>query len=99
MLIVTRSGSAARLLSLPWICFLGKISFGLYVFHLLTNHCSALLFGKIGFIPTSDLINYLLRMSVALAMCIALATASYFLFERPFLRLKLQISVIRSRPI
>ena len=48
---------------------------------------------------TSEVWNYGLRLTLSLAITIAISTLSYFLFERFFLRVKLRFSAIESRPI
>ncbi|MCU1291495.1 MAG: hypothetical protein JWP08_345 [Bryobacterales bacterium] len=77
--------------------YLGKISYGLYVFHLVgiaigTKVTQTL----IGNPPASA--TWWLTAVVSLAVTIALGTLSYQFFERSFLRLKRNFEAIRSRP-
>ncbi|MER9697674.1 acyltransferase [Mesorhizobium sp. M0146] len=65
------------------IAYLGRISFGLYVFHLWA-FTTAMTMTRMTPIHES----YATRCIAGLAFCIAAATASYHLFERPLLRLK-----------
>ncbi len=71
------AGAAARVLSLTPLVWVGKISYGLYLFHF-------------------PLMKYMIEQHwtvrdktlVGISVAFALATASYYLVERPFLRLK-----------
>jgi len=73
-----------------WMVYLGKISYGLYVYHLLMIHLTSGLWrdGQYGW----------LRMVVALAATIAVSAISFELLEKPFLRLKHRFEKIQSRP-
>ncbi len=73
-----------------WMVFLGKISYGLYVFH---RPVIYLLAAEAGFIPA------ILRKLLALALTVLLAWLSYRFFETPFLRLKERFEIVRSRPV
>jgi peptidoglycan/LPS O-acetylase OafA/YrhL len=87
---------AGLVLSRPWLVFLGKISFGLYVFHFYAMWLTALMLKHI---PSLYPFNYLSNIAVSLVFSFCLSTASYFLFERFFLRLKMRFSAIENRPI
>ena len=88
--------------SLPKFCdlfkYLGKISYGLYVYHLwwislifffykhfISRACGAPLFW--------------VQCFVAMPLSIVVAHFSYKWFESPFLRLKERFEVVRSRPV
>ena len=68
------------------LIYLGRISYGLYVYHLLL--IKLLLLTRWGF---------WVRQPLALASTIACAAASYSLLEKPFLQLKQRFTIIRSR--
>jgi peptidoglycan/LPS O-acetylase OafA/YrhL len=72
-----RSSVVARALSVGPIVFLGRISYGLYLWHLPILAA----FGVIG-------AGLTLLAVPAVAVSILAATASYYLVERPFLRRK-----------
>lgn len=70
------------------LAYLGRISYGLYVFHLL----AIVLVRNLELAASA-------RVLLSLACTIGLATLSYQFLERPFLRLKERYSVIHSRPV
>lgn len=72
------------------IIYLGKISYGLYVFHDLSLRVSFRLAPRIHF-------NGVMSMVLALLLCILLARLSYTLIEMPFLRLKQRFTLIHTR--
>ena len=68
-----------------WLIYLGKISYGLYVFHLLGTFLALHIgLSKGRFLP-------------ALLITIALAAISYQWLEKPFLRMKSRFEVVRTR--
>jgi peptidoglycan/LPS O-acetylase OafA/YrhL len=82
-------------LSMPrFLVYLGKISYGLYVYHPLGN----LLSGEVMRVHSSFL-QLALRPIAALATTVLLAAASYAFLEKPFLRLKQRFAHIDSRPV
>jgi peptidoglycan/LPS O-acetylase OafA/YrhL len=73
-----------------WLTYLGKISYGLYVWHTL---CVFLVF-KVAWL------NHAFRgQGVSLALTVAVAAMSYSFLEKPFLRLKQRFTHIDSRPV
>jgi peptidoglycan/LPS O-acetylase OafA/YrhL len=74
------------------LVFLGKISYGLYVFHLLSIQVWARICGR-------TLPEFLMARPLALATTIVLAMISYRFLERPFLNLKKSYERIHSRPV
>jgi peptidoglycan/LPS O-acetylase OafA/YrhL len=75
-----------------WIIYLGRISYGLYVFHGLANHIYPRLMGS--------RLNHVLfgNMLITLPVTIACAALSYSFIERPFLQLKQRFELIATRP-
>ena len=88
VLLVAVLQTKVRLLDLPpfsWIVYLGRTSYGLYVFHLFgLAFMSKLLFVPLLGIP----LNFEGRMIAAFVLTVILAAASYTWLEQPFLRLK-----------
>jgi peptidoglycan/LPS O-acetylase OafA/YrhL len=81
--------------SAAWLCHLGKISYGLYVYHnfvlVMLHH--AFRHGLACIIRENPFRDFALGMSLT----ILIAHLSYTYFEKPFLRLKERFEVIRSR--
>jgi peptidoglycan/LPS O-acetylase OafA/YrhL len=92
LLVAVLQTDAARLLSLrpfSWLVYLGRISYGLYVFHLL----ALALVAKLAFVPGLGIpFNFELRFIFSLLLTIGLAAASYQWLELPFLKLKRRFS-------
>jgi peptidoglycan/LPS O-acetylase OafA/YrhL len=83
----------------PFI-YLGKISYGLYVYHVLCLGGSRLLVGRFEACGRlGPLTAELVAMALALPATIAMAMLSYRYLESPFLRFKKRFTVIRSRPV
>lgn len=77
-----------------WAAALGKISYGLYVYHLLAIEFAQACFRSLHgffFLAASGILSLLLT--------IAAATLSYSFLEAPFLRLKRRFEIVHSRPI
>ena len=76
------------------LIYLGKISYGLYVYHALGNVLSNML------IPVhTAFIQLALRPLAAFAITLGLASVSYAVLESPFLKLKKRFSHVHSRPV
>lgn len=86
--------SAARLPA--WAVYLGRISYGLYVFHVLAIHFVFLVTPRSLRLPFP---HFLLQAPIALGLCILIASASYRWLETPFLRLKRRHAIIQSHPV
>jgi peptidoglycan/LPS O-acetylase OafA/YrhL len=71
---------SSRFLALPALVFLGEISYGIYLWHTPIIH----------YMDSQNWLftNYYLAAVEALAVTVAVASASYFVIERPALRLK-----------
>lgn len=73
--------------------YLGRISYGLYVYHMLAFKIALRLR------PQRDLGNFVLRDLLAVGLTLGLAMLSYRYLESPFLRLKKHHEIVESRPI
>lgn len=76
------------------LLYLGKISYGLYVYHALGNVLS----GRLITVHTA-FVQLALRPVTALAITMLLAAVSYAVLETPFLNLKKRFAHIDSRPV
>jgi peptidoglycan/LPS O-acetylase OafA/YrhL len=88
-----------------WAIYLGRISYGLYVFHVFAMYIFDHL--EIGHRASLAIANHPLRacvsggvdLGLSLGLTILAAATSYRYFETPFLKLKKRHSVIESQPI
>lgn len=80
------------------VAFLGKISYGLYLFHLATIDLVEkwVILNFPGKLP---LMQSMLIFGIALAATILIASLSYILIEKPFLKVKSRFTIVQSRPI
>lgn len=83
-----------------WLTYLGRISYGLYMFHSLVFHlvfqiARPRIETHLGLSPEN---TSLIGIALVLAITIAVAGVSYRYFERPFLKLKERFTFVRSRP-
>jgi len=88
----------AGFLSRPTVRYLGKISFGLYVYHRLWLNLGAEFFPERADSPLA-FAQLMLCILAALALTSATAMLSYRFLERPFLKLKNDIAIVQSRPL
>jgi peptidoglycan/LPS O-acetylase OafA/YrhL len=77
-----------------FLVYLGRISYGLYVFHVL----GLLISDHVVSDQAANLGRYALRVGVALAATIAMSAISYRWLETPFLSLKQRFTHVLSRP-
>lgn len=76
--------------STSFLVFLGGISYGLYVFHMPSIHVTDRWIAA-GLVPSAA------RGFAAFGLTAAVAIASYYVLERPFLRWKERLAVVASR--
>ena len=77
-----------------WAVKLGKISYGLYVFHVLSiEFAEAVLHGL------SGAAHLLATGALAMVITVSIAAISYEYLESPFLRLKQRFEILHTRPI
>ena len=87
LLGVLCSAPAGRFLRKGPLVYLGQISYGLYVYHILAHHL------VVGYLP----VGVAGTLVVGFALTLAMAMVSYHVLERPFLKLKQRFTHVRSR--
>jgi peptidoglycan/LPS O-acetylase OafA/YrhL len=100
--VMERGSVLNRLCSQRWVCWLGALSYSLYVFHLTFSHF--FLYYLTPRFETHMRHSLALLASVALAFCttLILSLLSYFLIEGPLMKLKGHMrygAEVRSLPI
>jgi len=78
-----------------FLAYLGKISYGLYVYHMFALY---LLMKLVGHYPHT-LRDFVIYCSLGLVLTIAMAALSYRFIETPFLRMKERYAFIKSRNV
>ncbi len=81
-------------LRVPWLQYLGKISYGLYVYHVMCVWAADYVLARY-----SGVLHSVLREVLSLALAIGVAAASYALIERRFLELKQRFTHVASQPV
>ncbi len=82
---VARDGLFNRFLELPWLKYIGKISYGLYVYHFVLIYFA----GRINdFSPLSYETNQMISAVPAFIATVLVASLSYKFIEKPILNLK-----------
>ncbi len=88
-------GWLANALAYPRLVYLGKISYGLYMYHEIAIWIRHRIEHRLPWFPNKDEL-----LSIAfLALVIAMAAASYQFYERRFLELKSRWTRVPSRPV
>jgi peptidoglycan/LPS O-acetylase OafA/YrhL len=96
LILVAFLGINPRLLP-AWVVYLGRISFGLYVYH---EFALSILNTRL--MPHGASVGgplFLLKGGITLGLTILMAALSYRYFETPFLKMKKRHAVIESQPI
>jgi peptidoglycan/LPS O-acetylase OafA/YrhL len=95
MVAIWGNGWLRTALSYSRIVWLGKISYGLYMYHEIALWVRAHYFSRLGWFPNQE---ELLAIAT-FAPTIGLAAASYYGYERRFLQLKRAWTRVPSRPV
>lgn len=91
VIVIAFVGSGIRA---PLLRYLGKISYGLYVYHLLCIRIAEkILQGQTG------AVHMVARILLSLGLTILFAAVSYSLIEKRFLELKKRFAYVASRPV
>lgn len=92
---VLNSAFLKSILSIKPLMFLGKRSYGLYIYHKFAILLAEKITERFGNIPSDNLSIFI----YALFLSIVFALISYKLIETPFLKWKKKFEMVRSRPI
>jgi peptidoglycan/LPS O-acetylase OafA/YrhL len=95
LVLVAFLGISPKLLP-GWAIYLGRISYGLYVYHRLAAYMTGKLL--IRHLASFNSPIYFLKGALALGLTILMAALSYRYFETPFLKMKKRHAVIQSQP-
>ncbi len=95
LVLVAFLGIDRRLLP-GWAVSLGRISFGLYVFHVLAHD---LVTGVLRAVPLVGLSRLAVTICATFGLTVLMARISYRNLEMPFLRLKARHALIQSQPL
>ena len=79
------------------IVWLGKLCYGLYVYHLIGINVAKKLQRSLHLAPGSEL-TWIVTIILALIVTVFLSYVSYNFFEKKFLRLKNKFTIVQSRP-
>ena len=89
----------SRLLALQPFVFLGRISYGLYVWHWAGNQFAPPLASPwLSAYMTNEVASWFAVVVPALSLTVVLAVLSYYVLERPFLRIKSRFTLVVNRP-
>lgn len=95
----SRSGWLNKILENPILCYFGKISYGLYIFHLPVFIFLPQILKILNAEPDQTYQQYFLQVFLHFIITLLLSITSYFLLEKPFLKLKKHFSKLITRPI
>lgn len=98
LLLALEPGRVARILSSALLRFFGKISYGLYLFHVMLSRVALMVVHRFAPHATHNLHDGL-RLLMIFLICIPAAIASFHLFEKPFLRLKEKLAGHSPAPL
>jgi peptidoglycan/LPS O-acetylase OafA/YrhL len=94
LILLAFLGSESRFTCSPALIYLGRISYGLYVYHLL-----AVWIADRVLVMPSSVWRGGFRFVLAFGITVSLAAISYRFLETPFLNLKRQFTYVPSRPV
>jgi peptidoglycan/LPS O-acetylase OafA/YrhL len=90
-------GPISRLLTNPMLRYLGKISYGLYVYHLV-GRALAINIVNVFVTPERALVYPIVVLIVTLLVTVLISMLSYEILEKAFLKMKERFTLVYSRP-
>jgi peptidoglycan/LPS O-acetylase OafA/YrhL len=91
-------GPISAMLKLPTLRYLGKISYGLYVYHLL-GRALAITVTQVFVTPERALVYPIVVLITSLIVTVLISMLSYEILEKAFLKMKEGFTLIYSRPV
>ena len=91
--VIGAPGVGARVLTHPWLTYLGRISYGLYVYH------AAGLLAAWHLFRGNSVKMYAAYATSGFLLTVIFSAISYRWLESPFLKMKERFAVVRSRPV
>lgn len=95
LMAILHNAMLKRIFSYGIFVFLGKRSYGLYIYHLFGIGIASYILKKFTLLPSNGLVSF----SFALVLTSIAAIISYQYIEKPFLRWKKHFETVSSRPI
>lgn len=84
----------SRVLSLKPLVYLGNLTYGLYIFHVLSLHLTNKLFDRLN-LPIVD-VYWILYILIAFLITFTFSFISYRFYEKKFLKMKLKFTTIKK---
>ena len=93
-----RLGPISHLIKIPTLRYLGKISYGLYVYHLV-GRALAINIVNVFVTPARALFYPIMILVTTLVVTVLISILSYEILEKTFLKMKERFTLIYSRPV
>jgi len=85
-------GVAGRIMTMPILLFLGKLSYGLYLYHFFVPNQVLRVAGRLQIgLPTNEVVRFMIYSGIS----ILVAAASFYVLENPINKLKVFVPYVR----